>query len=513
MTKDKELDAKILRYHFVEHWGVNTIADQLGIHHTTVDRVLCQAGMPKAERTRRASIVDPYHPMIIETLSKYPRLSAARLFVMAQERGYRGGSSQFRAHVARLRPRKPAEAYLRLRTLPGEQSQVDWAHFGHLQIGQAKRALMAFVMVLSWSRQLFVRFYLNARIDAFVHGHVAAFEAWGGLPRVLLYDNLRSAVLNRRGDTIEFNPTLLSLSAHYRFEPRPVAPARGNEKGRVERSIRYIRENFFAARQYSDIDDLNAQALAWCWGHSTQRPCAQDPRMTVNEAFEKERAHLMALPDNPFPAEECVEVRVGKTPYFRYDLNDYSVPHTLVRRTLTVRASLNSVRVLDAGEVVAEHVRVYGKGEQIENPAHLEALVNVKRAARHHRGQDRLARAAPSTTELLGRAVERGNSLNSVINQLEDLLDTYGARELEHAIVETLQRNVPHPNAVRQSLVRRREERLLPPPIAIALPHNEKAQNIVVRCASLKAYDHLNDDTEHHDDSDSHTPKTQEPRS
>ena len=108
MTISKELEAKILRYHFVEYWGPHTIATQLGIHHSTVDRVLCQAGMPKAERTRRASIVDPYHPMIIETLSKYPRLSAARLFVMAQERGYTGGSSQFRAHVARLRPRKPA---------------------------------------------------------------------------------------------------------------------------------------------------------------------------------------------------------------------------------------------------------------------------------------------------------------------------------------------------------------------------------------------------------------------
>ena len=510
MTNDKELDAKILRYHFVEHWGVNTIADQLGIHHTTVDRVLCQAGSPKAERTRQASIVDPYHPMIIEMLDKHPRLTAARLFVMAQERGYTGGSSQFRAHVAWLRPRKPAEAYLRLRTLPGEQSQVDWAHFGHLQIGRARRALMAFVMVLSWSRQIFVRFYLNARMDAFLHGHVAAFEDWGGLPRVLLYDNLRSAVLNRRADTIQFNPTLLSLAAHYRFEPRPVAPARGNQKGRVERSIRYVRENFFAARQYADIDDLNAQAKAWCWGHSGNRPCPQDPRMTIREAFEKERTHLMALPDNPFPADECVEVRVGKTPYVRFDLNDYSVPHTLAQCTLTVRASLNSVRVLNAGEVVAEHVRVYGKGEQIENPAHIEALVNVKRAARHHRGQDRLARAAPSTTELLGRAVERGNSLNTAINQLEELLDTYGASELEHAINEALQRDVPHPDAVRQSLVRRREEHLLPPPIAIALPHNKKAQNIVVRPAELKAYDQLNNDTEHHDGTDTHTTQIQE---
>ncbi len=136
-------DAKILRYHFVEHWGVSTIADQLGLHHTTVDRVLCQAGLPKAERTRQASIVDPYHPLIIDTLEKHPRLSAARLFVMAQERGFAGGPSQFRAHVARLRPRKPAEAYLRLRTVPGEECQVDWGHFGHVQVGQAKRALMA----------------------------------------------------------------------------------------------------------------------------------------------------------------------------------------------------------------------------------------------------------------------------------------------------------------------------------------------------------------------------------
>jgi transposase len=511
---DKALEAKILRYHFVEHWGVNTIAKQLGIHHSTVDRVLSQAGLPKAERARQASIVDPYHPMILETLEQFPKLTASRLYDMAKARGFTGGQSQFRAHVAQLRPRKPSEAYLRLKTLPGEEAQIDWGHFGHVHIGRAKRPLMAFVMVLSWSRQIFLRFYLNQRMDNFLRGHVAAFEACGGVARVLLYDNLRSAVLERQGDAIRFHPTLLDLSAHYRFEPRPVAPARGNEKGRVERAIRYIRDSFFAAREWSDVDDLNAQAAEWCLGTSADRRCPEDPSITVGEAFEQERAQLIALPNNPYPTDDCVSVSVGKTPYFRFDLNDYSVPHTHVQRTLTVRASLNSVRVFDAAEVVAEHVRVYGKGEQIENPAHIEALVTVKRAARHHRGQDRLARAAPSSTALLGRALERGNSLNRVINQLAGLLDTYGASELEHAIVEALQRDVPHPNAVRQSLVRRREERRLPPPIAIALPHNEKAHNIVVRPASLKAYDQLNadddDDTEHHDDTETHPTQTPE---
>ena len=272
MAISQEQKTNILRYHFVEQWGVNTIAAQLGIHHSTVDRVLSRAGMPKAERAKKPSILDPYTPFIIETLDKYPKLTAARLYAMAVERGYSGCSSHFRAHVAELRPRRSSEAYLRLKTLPGEQMQVDWGHFQHIQIGRAKRPLMAFVMVLSWSRQIFLRFYLNQRMESFLRGHVAAFEFFGGQAKVLLYDNLKSAVLERRGDAIRFHPTLLELAAHYRFEPRPVAVARGNEKGRVERAIRYIRDNFFAARQWKDIDDLNAQAHDWCVQQSSRRP-------------------------------------------------------------------------------------------------------------------------------------------------------------------------------------------------------------------------------------------------
>ena len=172
------------------------------------------------------------------------------------------------------------EAYLRLKTLPGEQAQVDWGHFGTITIGRATRPLMAFVMVLSWSRQICLRFFLDARMASFLRGHEAAFQAWGGLPRVLLYDNLKSAVLERQGDAIRFHPTLLALAAHYRFEPRPVAVARGNEKGRVERAIRYVRDAFFAARTWQDLDDLNAQADAWCHGQAADRPCPEERTLT-----------------------------------------------------------------------------------------------------------------------------------------------------------------------------------------------------------------------------------------
>jgi len=502
LTISKALEAKILRYHFVEHWGPHTIATQLGVHHSTVDRVLSQAGMPKAERAPGTSIIDPYLPFIIETLAQYPKLTATRLYAMAQQRGYPGGASHFRSHVAQLRPRKPSEAYLRLRTLPGEQAQVDWGHFGYVQIGRAKRPLMAFVMVLSWSRQIFLRFYLNQRMESFLRGHVAAFTAWGALPRGLLYDNLKSAVLERREDAIRFHPTLLALSAHYHFEPRPVAVARGNEKGRVERAIRYIRDNFFAGRPWTDIDDLNAQADAWCAGPAANRPCPEDTSMTVREAFAQEQPQLLTLPDNPFETDERVEVSVGKTPYIRFDLNDYSVPHTQVRRSVTVLASRTRVRVLDGSEVIAEHSRVYGKGEQIEHPAHLEALVSAKRAARHHRGQDRLSQAAPMSRELLQQAAHRGTPLSRVTAQLVQLLDDYGAAELEHAIAEALKNDVPHPNSVRQVLERRREQRDQLPPLVLTLPDNDKARNIVVRAVSLARYDQLDttNDTEQADD-------------
>ena len=489
MAISPELEAKILRYYHVEKWRVGTIARQLGVHHATVDRVLSQAGLPKAERPARPSLIDPFVPFIVETLEHYPTLSASRLFEMVRQRGYTGGPDHFRQRLAHYRPRPQPEAYQRLKTLPGEQTQVDWAHFGKLTIGRAQRLLMAFVMVLSFSRQIFLRFYLDARMANFLRGHEAAFQAWQGVPRVALYDNLKSAVLERRGDAIRFHPTLLEFAAHYRFEPRPVAVARGNEKGRVERAIRYIREAFFAARTWRDLDDLNAQAEAWCTGQSAERPCPEDRSLSVREAFAQERPQLLALPDNPYPTDERVEVKVGKTPYARYDLNDYSIPHTHVHRVLTVLASPQQVRVLDGATVIATHPRSYDKGAQIEDPAHIAALTAVKQQARRHRGTDRLVQAAPLSRELLTQAAARGDNLGATTAALLRLLDHYGAAELQAAIGEALERGVPHPHAVRLSLQRRREQRHQPPALPVALPADERVRNLVVRPHPLEDYD------------------------
>ena len=491
MAISQELEAKILRYFHVEKWLVGTIARQLDVHHSTVDRVLSQAGLPKAERAHRPSLIDPYLPFVLTTLKQYPRLTASRLHAMIGERGYTGGEDHFRHLIAHYRPRPQPEAYLRLKTLPGEQAQVDWGHFGKVTIGKAERTLMAFVIVLSYSRRIFLRFYLDARMANFLRGHEAAFRAWDGLPKTLLYDNLKSAVLERQGDAIRFHPTLLEFAAHYRFEPRPVAVARGNEKGRVERAIRYIRDNFFAARQWRDLDDLNGQADVWSQGQSTNRPCPEDRSITVREAFAQEQPLLLALPGNPFPTDEREAVSVGKTPYVRFDRNDYSVPHTHVQRTLTVVASPTQVRILDGAAVIAAHPRSYDKAQQVEDPAHIAELTARKRQARHHRGQDRLARAAPASRELLVRAAQRGENLGSITAALLRLLDHYGAGELEAAIGEALTRDVPHPNAVRLALERRREQRDQPPPLPVPLPQDKRLRDITVRPHALDDYDTL----------------------
>jgi transposase len=233
VTIPPELEAQILRYHHVEKWPVGTIAKHLRVHHSTVSRVLLQAGLPRILQHPKRSQADPFLPFIRATLERFPTLTASRLYAMVRERGYPGRPDHFRHIVACHRPRPPAEAYLRLRTLPGEQAQVDWGHFGHLTIGRARRPLMAFVIVLSYSRQIFLRFFIDARLTSFLRGHLAAFSEWQGLPRVILYDNLRSAVLERHGAAIRFHPTLLDFAGHYRYEPRPVAVARGNEKARV----------------------------------------------------------------------------------------------------------------------------------------------------------------------------------------------------------------------------------------------------------------------------------------
>ena len=173
---------------------------------------------------------------------------------------------------------------------------------------------MAFVLVLSYSRYPFVRFYLGASLANLIRGHVEAFSVLGGTAKVLLYDNMKSVVLERRGDAIRFHPTLLELAAHYRFEPRPVAPARGNEKGRVERLIRFVRGSFFQARRFRNLDDLNVQADEWCNTRAVDRPCPEAPNAPSPRSSPRSAPTSSRSPTTPSRARNASRSRPPRHP-------------------------------------------------------------------------------------------------------------------------------------------------------------------------------------------------------
>ncbi len=490
MTIDPDQRARIRRLFYAEHWKVGTIAAELGVHHDTVRRAIEAERFVSPEGSRvTTSILDPYKPFVDEVLGKHPRLRASRIFDMIKGRGYAGSQIVVRRYVRTVRP-LPREAFFKLETMPGEQGQVDWASFGKIQIGHATRSLSCFVMVLGYSRAMYARFVLDQQMESFVRCHVLGFESFGGVPRVLLYDNLKSVVLERVGDHVRFHPHLLELAGHYHFAPKPCAPYRGNEKGKVERTIQYLRHSFFAARRYSSLDDLNAQLAEWIDRVAAARPRPQDPdRKSVRDAFAEEKPRLLPLPEHPFACDVARAVRSGKTPYVRFDLNDYSIPAELVRKPLTLVASDADVRLLDGSVEIARHPRSYDRGCKIEIAAHLEALAQEKQRASELRGRDRLTTAAPRASALLEEVALRGGHLGGTTARLLRLLDREGPRELDVAIGQALARGAASAEAVAAVLDQRRRARRAPPAIDVLLSHDARARDVHVTPHSLDAYD------------------------
>jgi hypothetical protein len=346
-------------------------------------------------------------------------------------------------------------------------------------------------MVLGWSRALHVLFTLDQTMESFLRGHVEAFSYFGGSARTLLYDNLKSAVLARQGQVIEFHPRLLELAGHYHFLPRPCAVARGNEKGRVERQIRFLRDRFFAARTFRDVDDLNAQFLRWRdeWAHA--RPCPGDSDKTVAEALEEERPRLLPLPAHPFECQRVEAKTSGKTPYLRFDRNDYSIPPELVRKPLTLVASHDTVRIFDGAREVACHARGYERGREIEDPRHIEALVAIKRAARAPKGRDRLLAKLSRAEVFFERLLEREVPLSQATAQLTRLLEDYGASATNDALAIALERETPSLSSVALWLEQQRRRQHARPLVPISLPDRPDVRHLSVTPHDLETYDAL----------------------
>lgn len=486
--------AQIRHWFHAEHWKIGTIAAELGLHPETV-RAALDTDRFRSHPRLRDQLTDPYLDFLRQTLERHPRLRATRLWEMIRQRGYRGSVSQLRRLVARLRP-VAREAFLHLHTFPGEQAQADWASFGEVVIGRAHRRLSGLVLTLSYSRALWLEFFFDQTLENFLLGHVHAFQDWNGSPRIVLYDNLRSVVLERRGDAIHFHPRLLELSAHYHFAARPCAPARGNQKGRVERAIQFVRTSFFAARPFTTLADFNRQALQWRDQVAHQRPWPGDDSRTRAEVFAEEKARLLPLPLHAFESDLVRTVRAVKTLYVRFDLNDYSIPPQSVGRTLTLVASPTTVRLCDGTTEMARHPRCYDRHQRLEDPSHIQALLHQKRKALGSTAGGRLTVLVPISQAFLQAAFQLGESAARLTTQLLGLLDDYGAAELSAALDEALNRHTPRFSSVAFILARRHRQQQRPHPLPVNLSRRPDLETLTVKTHPLEAYDELSQDPE-----------------
>jgi transposase len=488
---DPEKLATIRRLYFAEHWKIGTIASELGVHRDTV-RAAVENDPLHRPRRLRPSRLDPYLPFLRETLERYPRLRATRLLEMIRARGYPGSIQRLRCVVARLRPAR-GELFLRLVTLPGEQAQVDWAHFGEVTVGRARRRLSCFVMTLSFSRALYLEFFFDQSQENFFQGHVAAFGFFAGVPRVILYDNLKSAVLARQGSAFHFHPRLIELCSHYHFQPRPCAPGKGNQKGKVERAIRYVRESFFEATRFTTLEDLNQRAWAWRDSVAHQRPWPDGAQKTVAAVFGEEKSRLIGLPVHPFVAELVRPVKQRKGIWVPFDLNHYSIPpaSAVSGRSLTLVASAKEVRILEGQTEVVSHHRSYDRDLYIDQAGHEEALLEHKRRARGQTPAGRLTAAVPEVQAFLQAAFAKGENVGSTTLKLLRLLDDYGAPALRAALKEALARDTPRMSSVAYLLERRRRAAKSRPPLPVDLSRRPDLADLVVRPHEAEIYDEL----------------------
>ena len=357
--------------------SVSAIARKVGCDRKTVRKYL-DGGLEApvyGPRQPRARVIEPYEDYLQERIRAFPDLSGARLLREIRKLGYDGGYTAVTDFLRKVRPPKQTQFERRFETPPGKQAQVDFAEFTVEFTDEpgVVRKVWLFSMVLGHSRWLWGRFVASQNLQSVLRCHIAAFSDMGGVPEEILYDRMKTAVTGEdEAGVVTYNSSLVALLNHYGAIPRACQPYRAKTKGKVERPFRYIRQDFFLARTFRNMDDLNAQFDAWRTEVANPRLHASTRRV-VDEAFAEELAHLKPLPAIPYSAILSVERRVSKDGMIAVGGNFYSVPDTTRRRTLEVQHHATELRIYEDGELIACHPVLEGKALRRIDPAHRKA--------------------------------------------------------------------------------------------------------------------------------------------
>ena len=465
-----------------ERLSITQIAAALSLQRSTVRKWL---GREKFERRRaklpaRGSKLDPLKGVIVRLLNTHP-YSAVQLFQRLKEQGYAGGYSILKTYVRAVRPPR-SPAYLTLHFAPGQCAQVDWGSAGTVRVGNTRRRLSFFAMVLCHSRQLYVEFTLSQGQEHWLACHQHAFESFGGLvPAEIMVDNCKTAVLAHPvGGPAVLNPKYAQFAAYYGFKIKPCAPRRANEKGRIENAIGYIRKNFLAGREITDFAALNPAVRDWLDTIANVREHGETKRQP-REMLAEEKAKLRPAPAQPYDAALVSPIGVSARCRVVVETNRYSVPPAYASKPLTLKLYAERLRLYAGEGLVSEHVRSYERHRDIEHPDHVVVLLHERHQARHQKLLLRFLALSPEAGVYHEQLAERRLNCRHHVQKIVALSEIYPAdlvaRALEDAhhlgaysceyitnLLEQRQRRLPEAGALHLTRPSDLLELELPPP-------------------------------------------------
>ena len=425
------------RFYWSEHWPIRKIERHLHIGWKTIKKYLDAPAQGPVTRDRLSKL-DPFKGNIGEWLEKDPHVTAAVIEQRLRSLGYPGGSSILQEYVRKVRPQLAAKrAFVRMEPLAGERFEVDWGHFGSLDYSGDQRKLYAFALVDAHSRMLFVEFTHSQSFEAFARCHIHAFIALGGVAREIVYDNLATAVVEHDGRLVRFLPRFLGFAREYSFYPRACNPASGWEKGKIERAIGYLRQNFWPPREFTDLHDVNRQARQWLAEVANRRE-HRETRQRPIDRFQPEA--LRPWPVIPYDYRDTVEALVHKDLRIQFDANRYCVPHRYVGRRLTVKADSSSVAIYNRVEEVVSYPRSYRRGQTFGADRFERILAEQRPAARRSQAQQRLLDSLDGVCSrvvveaYLRDLADTDRSLGRQLSELLELLRQYGPEAVAEAI-------------------------------------------------------------------------------
>ncbi len=416
--------------------------------------------------------------------------TAAQLLARLREQGYVGGYSILKDFVRRVRPRH-APAFLTLHFAPGQCAQVDWGSWGTLRVGSTRRALSFFVMVLCWSRRLYLELTYAQSQEHWLACHANAFAYFGGATAEVMCDNTKTAVLaHPLGGPPVLHPAYLDLAGHYGFVVKPCAPRRANEKGRVESAVAYVKKNFLAGQPLSDLATLNAAARVWLDTVANVRVHGETHR-TPMAMFAEEQPKLRPLPAHPFDAAVVTTVRASNRCRVTVDTNRYSVPAAYASAQLTLKRYADRLRLFAGERLIAEHVRGFDRHQDLEQPDHAAGLIHDRHQARWQKLLLAFLRLSPQAQAYHEQLGERRLNVRHHIQKIVALSEIFGSEATARALDDAHQLGAYSCEYIANLLEQR--GRFLPEPGALHLTRQSDLLDLELPAPDLSAYEPKSD--------------------